>query len=85
MYLKSLPNDKCLDWSKLKAFADDKLKVTERLKIVKGKVENIVGKGENADYQHFLLFLQYFRKASFSGSLKVGIVWLRPSSSELSN
>ena len=22
--------------------------------------ENIVGKGENADKQHFLLFLQYF-------------------------
>ena len=38
-------------------------------------VENIVGKGENAGYQHFLLFPQYFQKASFSESLKVGIVW----------
>ena len=39
------------------------------------KVENIVEKGENADYQHFLLFPQCFQKASFSESLKVGIVW----------
>ena len=29
--------------------------------------ENIVGKGENAGYQHFLLFLQSFQKASFKG------------------
>ena len=27
------------------------------------KEENIVGKGENAGYQHFLLFLQSFTKA----------------------
>ena len=38
-------------------------------------VENIIGKGENAGYQHFLLFLQCFQKVSFTGSLKVGIVW----------
>ena len=36
-----------------------------------------MGKGENAGYQHFLLFPQYFQKASFSGLLKVGIVCLR--------
>ena len=28
-------------------------------------VENIVGKGENAGYQHFLLFLQCFKKGYF--------------------
>ena len=38
-------------------------------------VENIVGKGENAGYQHFLLFPHCFQKASVPGSLKVGIVW----------
>ena len=38
-------------------------------------VENIVGKGENVAYQHFLIFPQYFQKASFARSLKVGIVW----------
>ena len=63
-----LPNDKNLDWSKLKTFADDKLNLTENLKFVLGKVENIVGKGENAGYQHFLLFPQCFQKAFFTGS-----------------
>ena len=33
-------------WSKLKALADDKINVTEKLKFVLGRVENIVGKGE---------------------------------------
>ena len=28
------------------------------------RVENIVGKGENVGYQHFLLFPQFFQKAS---------------------
>ena len=39
------------------------------------KVENIVGKGENAGYQHFLLFPQCFEKASVPDMLKVVIVW----------
>ena len=37
--------------------------------------ENVVGKGENAGYQHFLLFQHCFQKASFTGLLKFGIVW----------
>ena len=45
------------------------------MKLVQGRVENIVGKGENAGYQHFLLLPQCFQKASFSGLLKVGFVW----------
>ena len=49
----SLPNDKTLDWSELKAFADPKLNLTEKLKFILGKVENIVGKGENAGYYVF--------------------------------
>ena len=39
------------------------------------RVENIVEKGENAGYQHFLLFQQCFQKLSTLGSLKVGIMW----------
>ena len=39
--------------------------------------ENIVGKGENAYYHDFLLFPQGFHRLSFSGSLKIWIVWLR--------
>ena len=41
------------------------------------RVENTVGKGENAGYQHFLLFPQYFPKPPSLGLLKVGIVWIR--------
>ena len=37
------------------------------------KAGNTVGKGENAGYQHFLLFPQCFPKLSSLGSLKV---WL---------
>ena len=63
--IKSLPDDIFLDWSKLKAFADDKIYVNKKLKFVLGRVENIVGKGENAGHQHFLLFPQCFQKAFF--------------------
>ena len=69
----SLPNDDILDWSKLKALAD-KINVTEKMKHVLGRIEN-VKKGENAGDQHFLLFLQSLQKASFPRSLKVEIVW----------
>ena len=69
-----LPNNKVLDWSKLKAFADNKVNSTEKLKFVFGSVENVVGKGENASFQHFLLFPQCFQKASFLWLLTVRIV-----------
>ena len=62
-----------LDWFKLKASADDKIKVLK--KKVFDRVENIVEKGENAGYQRFLLFLQCFQNAFYSGLLKVGTVW----------
>ena len=72
----SLTNDKCLDQAKFKAFADDNSNVDKMVIFsVKERVENIVRKGENAGYQHFLLFPQCFQKASFPGSLKVGILW----------
>ena len=58
----SLPNNKFLDWSKFKASADDKINVNEKFKFIFGRVENIVGKGENAGYQHFLLFPTMFSK-----------------------
>ena len=56
----SLPNDKILDWSKLKELADNKVHVAQMRKIVSVCIENIVEKGENAGYQHFLLFPQGF-------------------------
>ena len=64
----TLPNEKILDHSESKAFVDDKIKVNEKLELVLLRVENIAGKGENAGYQHFLLFPQCFLKATFSGS-----------------
>ena len=63
-----------MDWSKFKASADDKIIVTQKFNFVFGRVENIVGKGENAGYQHFLLFPQCFQKLSFPEVIKVGIM-----------
>ena len=51
--------------------------MTEKLKFVLERVENIVGKGENAGYQHFLLFPPCFPRCSFIGFLNVMIVWER--------
>ena len=51
--------------------------VTQTVKLFKDSVGKILGNRENALYQHFLLFPQYFQRASFPGSLKVGIVWYR--------
>ena len=46
---------------------------------VTDRIENIVGKRENAVHQRFLLFPQYFptifSQTSPQESLKVGIVW----------
>ena len=39
------------------------------------RVRNIMGKGQNAGYLHFLLFPQWFEKASFPDVSKGVIVW----------
>ena len=70
--LNYLPKDRTSVWLKLKAFADERIIVTERLKFALGRVENFVGKGENAGYQPFLLFPQCFQEATFSGSFFSG-------------
>ena len=58
----SLAKDEILDKSKLQASGDGIINVAEKLKFALGMVENTVGKGENAVYQHFLLFPQCFQK-----------------------
>ena len=68
--IRKLPNDKILDTNKLKAFADDKTNAAQMIISVFDRLENIAGKGENAGYQHFLLFPQCFQKASFLGALE---------------
>ena len=42
-----------------------------KIAISVGRIENIVGKAENAGYQHFLLFLRCFRRASFFKVVKI--------------
>ena len=66
-YINVLPNYNFMDWIKFKAFADDKLNVGAIMISVFDTVENIVGKGENAGYQDFLLFPQCFQKALSQG------------------
>ena len=65
----------CFFWYKLKTVADDKINENQKHEFFMGWIENIAGKGGNAGYQHFLLFLQCIQKAVSSGLLKVGIVW----------
>ena len=77
--VKPLPNDKSVCLSKLKAFADDIMHVYFIENIANflcERLENIAGKGENAGYQHFLLFPQCFQNVSSFRSLKLGILCL---------
>ena len=69
--------------SKFIASADNKFGVAEIMGFVFERVENIVGKGENAGYQHFLLFLRRFQKASYPEMLKVRLLWQRVISNSL--
>ena len=75
IFVNPLPDDKFLDSSKLKEFADHNFSFDENgRKLFKG-VENTVGKGEIACYDQFLLFPQCFQKACFPGASKGVIVW----------
>ena len=66
--LNFFPNHKILGWSKLRAFANVKINVTEKIKFLFGRVRDIVGKGGNAGYQHFLLFPHcFFKRLLFQG------------------
>ena len=52
----ALTKHKFLDWTKLKALSDDKFYRAKIMISVYDRVENNVKNGENAGYQHFLLF-----------------------------
>ena len=73
--INPLTKNKILDQSKLKALADNMVNANQNWKLCLGRVENILGKEENACCQHFFLFPQCFPKPSSLGLLKVGIVW----------
>ena len=47
------------------------------IRLVNDRIKNIVGKGENAGYQHFLLFQQCFPRPFSSGSFIVVIMQQR--------
>ena len=73
----SLPNENILALTKLKGFAEDKLRQTKcdsKNEFVFGRIESIVGKGENVGYQHFLLVPQCYQQVSYTRLLKVVIV-----------
>ena len=53
--INPLPDNKILAMSKFKAFADDNFNMSH---FFYDRVENIVGKGENAGDQYFLIFEQ---------------------------
>ena len=59
---QDLTEDKNFRPSEMKA--DDKINVTKNVEIYSGKGRKHCGTGENADYQHLLLFPQCFEKAS---------------------
>ena len=67
-----LPEDKILDWSKLKQFPDDNFKFDENSRKFSKQLENNMGKREIAHYEQFLLFPQCFQKAS-KGRQKVSL------------
>ena len=65
-WFNPLPNNKILDMTKLKAFANNKLNFAKMVISLFHRVENTGGKGKNA-------FQKCFPKSSLR-SLKVGIV-----------
>ena len=66
-----LPNCIILVVTILKAFLDDRWNVAKMINCLFDRVENTLGKGENAGDKHFLLFPQCFPKFSSSGLFKV--------------
>ena len=82
MVLNPLPNNKFFDWSELKELADDKINVTEKLKFVLGRAENIVAENIvfkrlllQGRYKQFLLFSQWFTQLYNFSASECGTVW----------
>ena len=67
-----VPKPQILDTSK---FADDSSNLDENGRKFFNRVENTVGKGEIARFQHFLLFPQCFQKTYTLQTNKTGLVW----------
>ena len=74
LFLNPSPDDKILALSKLKALAEDNFIVVQILQFFFEREGNIMGKGENADYQltSHLFFPSLFLKGFFPKTLKGG-------------
>ena len=84
--VNSLPNEKILALTKLKAFVDDKFSVAKVMISVFDRAKNIVGKVENAGYQHFLLLPHnVFKSSCFKIVKSRGCVVKRKDGVELQN
>ena len=59
---ETFPKRQILNSSKLREFADDNFKFDEYGRKFSERVENTVGKGENGQYEQFLLFPQLFKR-----------------------
>ena len=77
LLVKLLPDTIILALSKMNTFADRNFIVAQMVQFVFVRLENIVEKGENTDYQHFLLFSQGFQKAAFGGIFKTLDCWMK--------
>ena len=73
--INPLPDDKILDWSKLKPSANDNFEFDVHSRKFSNLVENTVGKGEIARNKQFLLFPECFQKPCFPGASKGVTVW----------
>ena len=70
MTFNSLPNDNSLALTKFKDFTDDKIIVTQKLKLALGRVENILRKGKKCWVPAFSPFSTIFSKAFLSRNVK---------------
>ena len=69
-FIQPITRRQILDSSKLKEFADDNFKFDENARKLSKRLENTVGQGDIARYEHFLLFPQCFQRALFSNGLQ---------------
>ena len=74
-WVNPLPDNKILDWFKLKQSADGNFEFDVNSRKFSKLVENTVGKGEIVPYEQFLLFPQCFQRACSPGASKGVIVW----------
>ena len=68
--INPLPDDKILDWSKLKQSADDNFKLDENSRKFSKQVENTVGKGRNCALRAISPFSTAFSKGLLPRGVK---------------